>query len=464
VATRSGSKQLCTLTTYLLTYLLAYSLSLSLSLFLSLTLRAVTQARVLFAEGNHAFRAKDYTNAKAAYSQALSVLQACCDRGGSSDSGGSGGGGDQGDAGETKAEPPRAQSLSGDPPMMASAALSNLGILSFAEGRYQDAKKLHAEALALRRTLDGKQEVSFGLDTLSAEIQKHFKCGQPGCTTSSVIARIERHERVDSATADSLNNLAAIYELGGNYIVAVKLYKEALALRRVLYGQNSLKTAESMSNLGSAYDSLGQLEEALPLMRAAVDVHCNLLGDNSPETSLLLNNLGVLLCHLGNFTESQSILERVVAIRTEAYGPGHFFTSCARQNLAYVTNRCRGTNAAATNASRSEATAGTVPVTNSTCITPSTMDGAASPSRVRHRHRNHFSRGVSRISPSGRREGGDARSRFSSRRKYERFFENSDGTGEAGVGCELRSEDNDHDIGSGTIKVTRTFSSPPCLA
>ena len=387
----------------------------------------------------------------------------------------------RGDDGETKAEP-RACSLSGDPPVMASAALSNLGILSFAEGIYQDAKKLHAEALALRRTLDGKQEVSFGLDTLSAEIQKHFKCGQPGCTTSRVIARIERHERMDSATADSLNNLAAIYELGGNYLVAVKLYKESLALRRVLYGQNSLKTAESMSNLGSAYDSLGQLEEALPLMRAAVEVHGNLLGDNSPETSLLLNNLGVLLCHLGNFAESQSILERVVVIRTEAYGPGHFFTSCARHNLANVTNRHHGTDTAATDASRGDT--GTVPVTSSACITPSSLDMDASPMHADRRHRYHFPRCVCRISPSGRREGGDARSRSSSHQrslaaskqwandsaatvglhKYERSFENADGTGEAGVGWERRSEDYDDAVDNGTIKATRTFSSPPYLA
>ena len=225
--------------------------------------------------------------------------------------------------------------------VLASAMLSNLGILSFAKGQYNEAKKLHAEALRLRKEVgctmqNGQRHVSErmeGLEALSAVVRKDAMCGRRGSSQQSLVARIERHERVDSAIADSMNNLAAVFELSGDYPTAMKLYKESMDLRIILFGTNSVVVAESMSNLGGVYDAMGLLEKALPLLENALQIYTNLIGTESTEVSLLLNNLGVLLCHLGNLQEAESTLERAVAIRRETYGPKHPLTCCCQQNL-----------------------------------------------------------------------------------------------------------------------------------
>jgi len=322
---------------------------------------ALARAREMFCEGNIFFRQKMYSKAKYAYSEALAVLRSGC-------------------TGEGE----------GPPQDITSAALTNLGILEFAQGRFHEAKKLHVEALQMRRKAlkkgkdkdkgkgkdkgkdkgsgslslgreDSSETISSdgagsgtgtgtgtgsgssmqGLETLSASLRKDSRCGQH-TPEQSLITRIEKHEKVDGLLADSLSNLAACYELLGDFEAAIGLYREALEIRKVLFGVKSLRTAESMQNLGLALDMQGNLEEAYDMMALSLSIHEKILGSNNPESSVLLNNIGVLLCQLGRLDEAVTILERVVSIRKLMYGTEHFYTVSARQNLTYVYNRAKG--------------------------------------------------------------------------------------------------------------------------
>ncbi|MFN9735301.1 MAG: tetratricopeptide repeat protein, partial [Microcystis sp.] len=114
----------------------------------------------------------------------------------------------------------------------------------------------------------------------------------------------ERHPDV----ADSLSDLANLYNLQGRYELAEPLHQEALALRKELLGERHPDVASSLNNLASLYESQGRYELAEPLYEEALALYKNLLGERHPHVASSLNNLAILY-------ESQRRYELVEALR-----------------------------------------------------------------------------------------------------------------------------------------------------
>lgn len=226
------------------------------------------------------------------------------------------------------------------------AALSNLGILEFVDGRFEDAKKLLEEALALRRPWLHKKkpegETSYeSMETVAVSLCKdHRFCRAP--EDQRVLAKeLKEHGQLDAVIADTINNLAACLEVLGQLEEARPLYEESLQLRKIVHGEYSLKVAESMQNLATVLDSQGHLKEAEELLEKSLAIQMELAGENSPEAAVSMNNLGVLCTHLGRLDKAQRLLEQAVATRVLFYGDDHQLTISARRNLEYVKNRKR---------------------------------------------------------------------------------------------------------------------------
>jgi tetratricopeptide (TPR) repeat protein len=58
----------------------------------------------------------------------------------------------------------------------------------------------------------------------------------------------------------------------GNYTAAEPLYKEALAIRKKVLGENHPDYATSLSNLSLLYQYQSRYAEALPLFTQAIDI------------------------------------------------------------------------------------------------------------------------------------------------------------------------------------------------
>lgn len=222
------------------------------------------------------------------------------------------------------------------------AALSNIGILDFAEGRFSEAKTLLEESLAIRKGWSPMNKpVSFdeSMETISLSLLKdNFFCRVP--EDQKLLAKeLKNHGQTDAAIADAMNNLAACLEVLGNLDEAKPLYEESLNLRKIVYGESSVKVAESMQNLSTILDSKGRLREAEILLQKALLIHKDKLGEDCPETAVTMNNLGVLCTHLGRFNEAKAFFEHAVRIRILFYGDDHPCTLCARRNLDYLLNR-----------------------------------------------------------------------------------------------------------------------------
>ena len=136
--------------------------------------------------------------------------------------------------------------------------------------------------------------------------------------------------------AMSLNNLAALYDSMGDYAKAEPLYKRALAIEEKALGPDHPKTAESLNNLAALYDSMGDYARAKPLHQRALAIREKALGPDHPKTAESLNNLARLYKTLGDYAKAEPIYKRALAICEKALRPEHPNTATSLNNLAML--------------------------------------------------------------------------------------------------------------------------------
>ncbi|WP_434388243.1 tetratricopeptide repeat protein [Melittangium boletus] len=163
-------------------------------------------------------------------------------------------------------------------------ALSTEAIVYQGLGRYEDARRLHARALELRREVLGPE-----------------------------------HPLV----AASLNNLGSVLSAMGKFEEARDDFERALALRRKTQGPSHPLVALSYSNLGSTLLELGRYDEAREMHEHALAIRKKVLGTEHPDVASSLNNLGLALRASGRAPEALALQEQALAIRKRALGPEH---------------------------------------------------------------------------------------------------------------------------------------------
>jgi tetratricopeptide (TPR) repeat protein len=96
--------------------------------------------------------------------------------------------------------------------------------------------------------------------------------------------------------APFLLNQAAFYlQDHAQYQQAEPLYERALAIREEVLGPKHPDTAQSLNNLAALYDSQGKYEEAEPLYERALAIFEEVLGPNHPNTIVVRQNYAALL-------------------------------------------------------------------------------------------------------------------------------------------------------------------------
>ena len=136
------------------------------------------------------------------------------------------------------------------------------------------------------------------------------------------------------STAQSLNNLAALYASQGRYEDAEPLYQRALGIYEKALGPDHPDTAGSLNNLALLYDSQGRYEQAEPLYQRALAISEKALGPDHPNTASSLNNLALLYRSQGRYEQAEPLYQRALAIREKALGPDHPDTATSLNNLA----------------------------------------------------------------------------------------------------------------------------------
>lgn len=160
-------------------------------------------------------------------------------------------------------------------------ALNNLGVLLRRSGDLDGAASAYREALAIRRATLGPDHFET-LRTLNNLALVSGARGNYAAAESILIIVADGWKRVvgadHPATAYALNNLGALYIRTKQPAKALRLFNEALAIRRAKLQPTSPLIAQSWTSVGVALEELGDRKRALEAYRTALAVRESTAG------------------------------------------------------------------------------------------------------------------------------------------------------------------------------------------
>jgi len=180
---------------------------------------------------------------------------------------------------------------------------NSAGMVAESQGKYDEARVHHEQALAIRKKLLGSDHAD---------------------------------------VAKSLGNLANVAYMRGKYEEARIHYERALAILEEALGPDHPDVAKALCNLGSVAHAQGKYDEARAHYERALAIWEEALGPEHPDVAKALNNLGGLALSQGESDVARAHYERVLAIREKALGTEHPAVATALINLgglAYVHGR-----------------------------------------------------------------------------------------------------------------------------
>ncbi|KAF4956033.1 hypothetical protein FSARC_11696 [Fusarium sarcochroum] len=140
----------------------------------------------------------------------------------------------------------------------------------------------------------------------------------------------------DEAMSVLLLRVAEALRLQGTYGEAVKLNREALKLKVIVFGKENKETFSSLNNLAATLSSVGQDEEAEKIHREVLELRKRVLGEKHQSTLSSMNNLANVLFSTNQYEEAEAIYREVVELMEEVLGKEHSDTLVSILNLSSV--------------------------------------------------------------------------------------------------------------------------------
>ncbi len=219
-------------------------------------------------------------------------------------------------------------------------ALHNTGTfyLPSEQGNQVDlAKKYLSEALAIRKDILGKKHPDYA-NSLNNLANLNWIIGN--YNTALVLYKEALPIRKDVLGekhpdyASLLSNLAVLHETMGNYVAALSLHKEALDIRKGVLGTKHPDYAQSLNNLAVVYYAISDYVAALSFYKEALVIQKETLGGNHPDYISSLNNLVNVYEKMGNYPNALPLYKEALVIRKDILGKNHPDYSTSLNNLA----------------------------------------------------------------------------------------------------------------------------------
>lgn len=216
---------------------------------------------------------------------------------------------------------------------------TNLGILQWERGLYENSLELHLQALLTR-----KKQVSVESSLLGQNYHNLSMAHQrlDNLVISDSLAQIavryfqnsSRDSNADEARA--LENLALIRYKMGRYDEAIEILRTVETKIQNLYGRDHFQYADILANQGVIIMETGQYEEAHEIFSDALDIQRRLMGEEHSRTAFFLHNMGWALKELEEFDESEDYYRRALVSKLQHLGRHHPSTLLTQSNLAVL--------------------------------------------------------------------------------------------------------------------------------
>ncbi len=212
-----------------------------------------------------------------------------------------------------------------------------LGKVAYDKGDYQLSIEHFESALALYTATEGSDSAAVA-DTLEFIASSYSQQGQ----FQEARAALERSGEIfrqiptisNGALARNVNALGLTLYMMGDYLGATGAFEDA-----VRYFEGGEKTglyARAVANLATTYHLTGQMDRAEPTHREALELKREVFGPRHMEVAYSLSNMGNLFRDLGNYGEAQAMLEDAISVFADALGDDHANVAVVRIGLGHV--------------------------------------------------------------------------------------------------------------------------------
>jgi tetratricopeptide (TPR) repeat protein len=209
---------------------------------------------------------------------------------------------------------------------MAEAAGIEAGLLR-ERGRREDAIVLLRDAIARSVALlgSGSAEVAALYHNLGVHLLEGGRIDEASGAFTQAWHLLVTQGRTRSAVGIGvLGNRAAIALKQGDAAGAEAMWREAIGLRRGLYGPSTAVAALEL-NLGRMLLTRDRAEEALPILDDAIAIAVSFASELSPVTIVLRQSRATALLMLNRSDEAETEITRTLASSLRAFGPQHVY-------------------------------------------------------------------------------------------------------------------------------------------
>ncbi len=215
-------------------------------------------------------------------------------------------------------------------------SLFNLEAVRRAEDQHQAADALAREAQeVLRRAGVADTSLAGAFNNQAGLLKAQGDLRTAEDLYREVLAmKIRLYGQEHPSVARGKNNLAAVLKDQGKYHDAEKLYHECLALRIKLHGEPSAEVATTLNNFGQLLKDRGDLDGAETMLLKALEMRCEVFGSDHPKVGNSLVNLGAFLEQRGSYAEAEALYAEAMELFTSRYGEDHSKVAVVLRNQA----------------------------------------------------------------------------------------------------------------------------------
>jgi CHAT domain-containing protein len=204
---------------------------------------------------------------------------------------------------------------------------------------------------------NGHPALATSISNLAAlyQLSGEYAKAEPVCQEAVHLQRLlfpkERFPNGHPDLATSINNLASLYQSSGEYAKAKTLNLEALRMRRALFSKKRFPNghpdlARSINNLANLYESSGEYAKAEPFCQEAVHLHRLLFPkerfpNGHPDLAASIGNLASLYQSSGEYAKAEPLWQEALRMSRllfpkERFPNGHPALAASINNLALL--------------------------------------------------------------------------------------------------------------------------------
>jgi tetratricopeptide (TPR) repeat protein len=156
--------------------------------------------------------------------------------------------------------------------------------------------------------------------------------------TRALLSSVEQSGGSESLAAADLRDilLECFWRQGKTDAEAIGLSERAVRIRETLQGREHLDLAKSLNQMANLRRVAGDFTGARPLFERTLAIREKALGPDHPDVAKSLNNLALVLWKTGDFAGARDLFQRVVAILEKVEGPDHADVAQGLNNLAVI--------------------------------------------------------------------------------------------------------------------------------